>query len=328
MTASLERRQTKLFAAEERVEAAAVPTEHTELAAQLSSRLRLGTMSWSFSGWRGRVYGPLSDIGRLAEDGLAAYAANPLHRAVEIDRSYYDLLPSNVFRHFAEQVPEDFRFLVKAHQDCTIRRYPLHGRYGKKGGRDNPRHLDAAYASERVIAPTLEGLGTKLGVLLFQFSPEDLGPVPVFAERLKAFLAGLPKGVTYAVELRKRELLTAAYAAALEAAGAVHCHNAWSDMPSVLEQAKGMPPATRRPLVIRWLLRPTDNYRAASARFAPFDRIVEEDVARRVAIARLVGKALRRDVPSFVVINNDAEGCAPESIYRLARAIAETRDAA
>lgn len=70
--------------------------------------------------------------------------------------------------------------------------------------------------------------------------------------------------------------------------GAVHCHNVWS-----------------------------------SARFAPFDRVVEEDVTQRQAIARLVARALQHDVPAFVAVNNDAEGCAPESIHRLARAIAE-----
>jgi hypothetical protein len=133
----------------------------------------------------------------------------------------------------------------------------------------------------------------------------------------------LPKGVTYAVELRNPELLTPAYATALAQGGAVHCHNAWGEMPSVLEQARAVPPIARRPLIVRWLFPPGDSYAAASERLAPFDRIVLEDPMRREAIARLVANALRHDVPALVLVNNDAEGCAPESISRLAHAIAE-----
>jgi uncharacterized protein YecE (DUF72 family) len=316
--------QTSLFELPEpELEGAVTPPEHGELAARLPRGVRLGTMSWSYPGWRGIVYGSSVNVERLAEKGLSAYAKHPLLRAVEIDRSYYEPLPARAFESFAAHVPEDFRFIVKAHQDCTVQKFPLHARYGKKSGRENPRCLDAAYATEAVIGPTVEGLGEKLGVLLFQFSPQPIGSAQAFAERLGTFLTRLPSGVPYAVELRNRELFTPAYAAALAEAGAVHCHNVWSSMPAVLEQAKQMPPVTRRPLVVRWLLRPGDKYAAASARFAPFDRIVEEDVTQRQAIARLVSRAVQHDVPAFVAVNNDAEGCAPESIHRLARAITE-----
>jgi len=307
----------------EQVEAAPARSEQVELAARLPAGIRLGTMSWTFPGWRGIVYAANARAERLAAEGLAAYAQHPLLRAVEIDRSYYDPLSSESFRGLAEQVPEGFRFLVKAHQACTIQRFPQHARYGKKRGGENPLFLDAAYASEAVIGPTLEGLGVKLSGLLFQFSPEDFGAPQRFAERLQSFLAGLPKGVTYAVELRNPSLFTPAYAAALAAGGAVHCHNAWGELPSVLAQAKALPPVARRPLVVRWLFPPGDSYAAASERLAPFDRIVAEDVTRRAAIARLVANALRHDVPALVLVNNDAEGCAPESIERLARAIVE-----
>ena len=307
----------------EKVEAAPARSEQVELAARLPAGIRLGTMSWTFPGWRGIVYAANARAERLAAEGLAAYAQHPLLRAVEIDRSYYDPLSSESFRGLAEQVPEGFRFLVKAHQACTIQRFPQHARYGKKRGGENPLFLDAAYASEAVIGPTLEGLGVKLSGLLFQFSPEDFGAPQRFAERLQSFLAGLPKGVTYAVELRNPSLFTPAYAAALAAGGAVHCHNAWGELPSVLAQAKALPPVARRPLVVRWLFPPGDSYAAASERLAPFDRIVAEDVTRRDAIARLVANALRHEVPALVLVNNDAEGCAPESIERLARAIVE-----
>lgn len=305
------------------IEAAPTGPEHAQWGARLPAGVRLGTMSWAFPGWRGIVYAANAPADRLAAEGLVPYAKHPLLRAVEIDRSYYDPLSSDSFRVLAEQVPENFRFLVKAHQACTIQRFPQHARYGKKRGGANESFLDATYAAEAVIGPTVEGLGSKLAALLFQFSPEDFGLPQLFAERLHSFLAALPKQVTYAVELRNAELFTPAYAAALAESGAVHCHNAWGELPSVLTQAKALPPAARRPLIVRWLFPPGDSYAAASERLAPFDRIVLEDPTRRDAIARLVTTALRHDVPAMVFVNNDAEGCAPESIYRLARAIVE-----
>jgi uncharacterized protein YecE (DUF72 family) len=307
----------------EEIEPAPARPEQLELAARLPAELRLGTMSWAFPGWRGIVYAANAPSDRLAAEGLAAYAQQPLLRAAEIDRSYYDPQSSESFRALAQQVPDGFRFLVKAHQACTIQRFPQHTRYGKKRGEQNALFLDAAYAIDAVIGPTLEGLGAKLGALLFQFSPEEFGAPQVFAERLQSFLAALPKDVTYAVELRSPSLFTPAYAAALAEGGAVHCHNAWGELPSVLAQAKALPPVARRPLIVRWLFPPGDSYAAASERLAPFDRIVLEDPTRRQAIARLVANALRHAVPALVLVNNDAEGCAPESIYRLARAIVE-----
>lgn len=307
-----------------RVAPAPARAEHVELAARLPAALRFGTMSWSFPGWRGIVYAADASAERLAAEGLAAYAAHPLLRAVEIDRSFYEPLSSERLQPMAAEVPDDFRFVVKAHQECTLRRFPAHARYGKKSGAVNTRFLDPAYASDVVVGPTRDGLGDKLAALLFQFSPEDQGPPEVFAERLAAFLAALPRGVTYAVELRSPALFTPAYAAALAAAGAVHCHNAWSDMPSVLTQAKVVPPSARSPLLVRWLLRPGDSYAKAGDRLAPFDRIAEEDAPRRGVIARLVTRALQHEVPAIVLVNNDAEGCAPESIARLARSIADS----
>ena len=99
-------------------------------------------------------------------------------------------------------------------------------------------------------------------------------------------------------------------------------------MPHVLAQARQVPPALRNPLVIRWLLAPGEVYADARDRFRPFDRIAREDLPVRSAIARLVVKAAAHGVPALVLINNKAEGCAPESAFRLARAIVHARAAA
>ena len=316
--------QPTLFALPPRViEPAAVDAAQVALAGALPPDLRMGTMSWSFAGWRGVVYAKDAEPKLLGEAGLTAYCRHPLLRTVEIDRSFYDPLPERYFNEVAQQVPEGFRFLVKAHEECTLQRFPRHARYGKKQGEPNPRFLDAGYAETAVVAQCAAGLGDKMAALLFQFPPQDLGEPRAFADRLQAFLERLPRGVAYAVELRNAELLTPAYARALEASSALHAHNVWGAMPSVLAQARLIPPPARRPLIVRWLMRSGDDYEGARSRFLPFNRLAEPDTRNREDIATLISKALAHGVPAFVVVNNKAEGCAPASIFELARRIAE-----
>jgi uncharacterized protein YecE (DUF72 family) len=302
-----------------------LPPELHALGAAVPAGLRLGTMSWNYPGWRGIVYAADAPSRSLSALGLTAYAKHPLFRTVEIDRTYYEPLPPRDLRAYADQVPGDFRFIVKAHDACVLARFPARSRYGARAGQPNPLFLDAAHATDAVVGPTVVGLGARLGVVLLQFPPQDVGTGGAFAARLGAFLERLPRGPTYAVELRNADLVSAPYGEALAAAGAVHVHNVWSSMPPVAEQARRLPPATRRPLVVRWLFPRGDSYEDAGARYEPFSRLVDEDAASRAAVADLVVRALAHDVPAFVTVDNKAEGSSPESIARLAREIAARR---
>src|SRR5262252_9527711 len=165
--------QGSLFSVEPpKLEAATPMPEHVALAARLPESVRLGGMSWSYPGWLGHVYARTVATKRLSDLGLTAYSKHPLLRVVEIDRSYYDPLAAGAYREYAEQVPANFRFLAKAHEDCVVLRFPNHARYGKRSGQQNGRFLDHAYATDAVIAPWKEGLGDKAGALVFQFPPQ------------------------------------------------------------------------------------------------------------------------------------------------------------
>jgi len=172
-----------------------------------------------------------------------------------------------------------------------------------------------------VVAPYVQGLGEKGGALLFQFAPQDLGGPARFAEELGAFLTALPRGPLYAVELRNREILTPRYAAALAAAGAAHCINAHPRMPDVRTQAALTGLATAPALVVRWLLGPGETYEEAGRRFAPFDRLQEEDPTTRRGLATLARESVARHQPVLITVNNNAEGSAPLSIVKLAAEI-------
>jgi len=305
-------------------EAARVPPELLELGSRLPPALRLGTSSWSFPGWTGLVYAADASQAVLARSGLPAYARHPLLRTVGIDRTFYGPVPADSFRAWAEAVPEDFRFLAKAHEELTLARFPLHDRYGARRGERSTRFLDPAYASDLVVAPFVEGLGEKAGPLVFQFPPQDpelLGRPERFAERLQRFLAALPAGPLYGVEVRNPGLLVPDYREALASVGAVPVLAAWGPMPSVPEQARRTGAGRARALVVRWMLHPGLGYEEARELYAPFDRLLHEDPGTREDIARLSTEALGEGRSVYVTINNKAEGSAPVSAERLAGAI-------
>lgn len=292
-----------------------------ETARLLPAGIVLGTSSWHFPGWVRLVYDRLADQRVLAREGLAAYGQHPLLRCAGIDRTFHAPIPAAEFRRYAEQVPAQFRFVVKAPMLCTA--VAMRGDLGV-GATPNPRFLDAAFAVEHFVEPCLAGLGNKAGALVFQFPPvgRDYTRRPdVFAERLEAFLAALPRGPLYAVELRDPMLVTAGYLQALQAAGAHHCLGLHPRMPVASEQARLAGVAHAGPLVVRWNLHQGLGYEQAKARYQPFARLVDEDIPTRVALARLCLEAAGRGDPAFVIASNKAEGSAPLTLFKLAEQI-------
>ena len=281
----------------------------------------MGTSSWSFPGWDGLVYQGAFSESHLARHGLAAYARHPLFRAVGIDRTYYAPISAEVFASYAGAVPDDFRFLAKAHELCTLARLPRHDRHGSNKGELNSRFLDPAYARDAVVEPFATGLGDKAGPLLFQLAPQSMealeGPLR-FAERLHRFLTALPRGPLYAVEVRNTSLLTRDYAEALADAGACHCINLWGRMPPPAIQAEKAGTGSAPAVIIRWMLVRHMRYQQARDAYAPFNAIVDRDQQARNNIVDLIRKAENAGQPTYVIVNNKAEGSAPLSIAALA----------
>jgi uncharacterized protein YecE (DUF72 family) len=330
--------QRLLFGDVDAVDPAPVTPTVRQLGAALPQRIHLGTSSWSFPGWTGLVYAPRGDRPApeqaLARHGLAAYAAHPLFRTVSLDRTFYAPLTRDEFATYAAQVPADFRFVVKAPAAFTD---PVIRQMGSGvAARDNPSFLDAAAAASVFVRPALEGLGAKAGVLVFQCPPLGrrlLAEVPRLVARLAAFMAAVAARHTgsagplpfFALEVRDPELTTAALAAGLADAGAIPCLAVHARMPPVAVQAAALGldrDDCPLPLVARWNLHAGHAYEEAKRAYAPFDRIVEEDVPTREVLARLAARAAAGGRDVFITVNNKAEGSAPVSVERLAAAIA------
>ncbi len=138
--------------------------------------LRVGCAMWAHKPWQGRF---LPDGLRRA-DQLPAYAT--WCTAVEGNTTAYGLPSPTTVAAWAAETPPGFRFLFKLPQEITHRR--------------RLRHAEAELAE---VVDLLAPLGERAEVLTVQlpagFGPGDLGV-------LSAFLARVPEGHRYAVEVR------------------------------------------------------------------------------------------------------------------------------
>ncbi|MCC5862418.1 MAG: DUF72 domain-containing protein [Gammaproteobacteria bacterium] len=319
--------QLGLFAAADApvVEPAPVPPSLAAVAAALPVGFRLGSSSWAFPGWAGQVWAKEYPERLLARHGLPAYAAHPLLGTVSIDRSYYAPLTAAQYAAYAAQVPESFRFVVKAPAELTAAQRPT-----AAGGGQNAGFLDSELAQRVLVAPAQAGLASRLGLALLQFPPLPaswLEDIAGFAARLEGFLASLPPAFPRAVELRNPEVLHPAVFAALGNTGTLYCYTVHPRAPSIDEQHALLPAelTARGPLVVRWNLRPGERYASAKARFAPFTHIQAEDRSNRPAIVSLCRRAVAAARPAYIIANNKAEGCAPATLFRLAEEIVAAR---
>ncbi|WP_428423910.1 DUF72 domain-containing protein [Methylibium sp.] len=310
------------------VQAAEVAGPLKRLAVDLGPLVRFGTSSWYFPGWEGLVFRGRHSESTLSRHGLAAYAQHPLLRTVSLDRSFYRPLPAASYAALAAQVPDDFRFVVKATAavtDASVRQ-PGSG----APGQPNPLFLDPATTLETVLRPAVDGLGHKLGVLLFQLSPLPTGwllsppeRLPQALDRLFTALARSDRGPgLLAIELRDPELLTPELAALLKSHGVRYCVGLHDRMPPLDAQLPMLRATWPGPLVCRWSLQRGLRYQQAKARFEPFGALAAPDPATREALARLIAATVRAGQPVFATINNKAEGSAPLSVLALAEAVA------
>ncbi|MEY4908148.1 MAG: hypothetical protein RL260_1866 [Pseudomonadota bacterium] len=304
------------------------------LARALSPRIHLGTSSWSFPGWAGLVWAGMHRDAELARDGLPAYARHPLLRTVSIDRSFYRPMTAAQFAEYAAQVPDDFRFIVKA--PALVADAVLRAADGR-GVQPNPAFLDPRAAIDAFVQPALDGLGHKIGALVVEIPPLPSvlrRDMPALFGRLARMLAALPalaptapEGVI-AVEVRDADWLVPAFRDVLRDHGARYCLGLHPRLPPIAEQLPLLRAMWPGPFVCRWSLNRlhgAQGYEAAKSGYAPFDRLVDPDPETRTALARIVRGTAAAGFPVYVSVNNKAEGCAPLSVVALAQAvIAET----
>lgn len=312
------------------VEPAIQQPELIALGQNLLPHLRLGTSSWNYPGWEGLVWDREYPETNLSRYGLTAYCKHPLFRAVSIDRSFYRPLNVAQFAEYASQVNQDFRFVVKAPSlitDALIRDE------SGRGMRPNAHFLNAAEAVQMFVEPALEGLGHKLGALVFQISPLPvswLARMPELINRLHHLLRTIPDvklaapDAVVAVEVRDREWLTPQLVQALRDTGATYCMGLHAKMPSIAEQLPILRALWPGPLVCRWNLNPLHGaygYEDAQQAYSPYDKMLDPDLETRTKLAQVIAGTAKAGQNVYVTLSNKAEGSAPLSVIELAKAV-------
>lgn len=135
----------------------------------------VGTSGYAFKEWKGPFYPEKLPDSEM----LSTYATH--FDAVEINNTFYRMPREKNLLEWAAQVPESFRFTLKATQRIT-------------------HHARLQDVGELVgyLAQTSAVLGQRLGANLFQLPPNFKKDLP----RLEGFLAVLPKRWPVTVEFR------------------------------------------------------------------------------------------------------------------------------
>jgi uncharacterized protein YecE (DUF72 family) len=288
-------------------------------AATLAQRgVFIGTSSWKYEGWLGQLYTPERYVyrGKVARtrferECLREYAE--VFKTVCVDAAYYDFPRREYLEKLAEAVPEDFHFGFKVTDAVTIKKFPNLPRFGVRAGKTNEHFLNADLFAAAFLKPC-EAILDKVGVLLFEFSRFWIGDYEHgrdFVGDLDRFLAQLPRGWPYAVELRNRQWLRDEYFGCLARHGVAHVFNNWDAMPSVGEQM-ALPGSNPQPelTAARFLLKPGRKYEEAVKTFQPYDQVKEPNLNARAACRALIAQG-KADVPArktFIYVNNRLEG--------------------
>ncbi len=138
-------------------------------------KVSVGTSGYSYKAWLGNFYP--EDLS--AKEMLRFYSSRL--PAVEINNTFYRLPKESVLASWAEQVPMNFRFVLKGPRKIThVKRL-----------KDSQSEVEYLFR----VAPSL---GHKLGAILFQLPPNLRKDV----ERLEKFLSLIPTESAVAFEFR------------------------------------------------------------------------------------------------------------------------------
>jgi len=137
--------------------------------------LYVGTSGYSYKEWKGNFYPE-----KLPAKEMLSYYASRLP-AVEINNTFYRLPQKSMLENWKEQVPENFRFSVKASQRIT-----------------HFKRLKDVAEETRYLIEAVSVLEDRLGVILFQLPPN----MKKDFERLEMFVNQLPEGTRAAFEFR------------------------------------------------------------------------------------------------------------------------------
>jgi uncharacterized protein YecE (DUF72 family) len=285
------------------------------------SGIFIGASSWKYAGWIGTLYDEQRYIwrGKFGEKRFERYCLQEyaeVFKTVCVDAAYYKFPDDAYLQDLVCLAPPGFLFGFKVTDEITIKKFPNLPRFGIKAGKLNEHFLNADLFASAFLKP-LEKCKDKVGIMIYEFSKfytDDFKSVGEFIPALEKFLALLPKGWPYGIEIRNKYFLVPEYFALLKQYGITHVFNSWNEMPSVLEQLSLDGCRTNLALTAaRFLLKPGRDYETAVKLFKPYDRIKEPNPEARAAAVKLIQQHPKPG-KTFIFVNNRLEGNALETI--------------
>ena len=192
-------------------------------AARLAPNLRpladqgvyFGTSSWKYDGWVGSIYSrhryttrSKFSKAKFEENCLTEYART--FPTVCGDLTFYQFPSEQYWAKLFDATPRDFVFGFKVPEDITVETWSKHARYGKRSGLAN-EHFLKANVLDQFFTSRLKRYGRQVGPLIFEFGTFNKKTFPTltdFLAVLDPFLAALPEGFRYAIEIRNENYLT------------------------------------------------------------------------------------------------------------------------
>jgi uncharacterized protein YecE (DUF72 family) len=290
---------------------------------QYKPYLRIGTCSWKYDSWKGLVYDP--DKKYHFYDYLSDYAR--YFNTVEIDQWFWSLFPQGAklpdpetVKSYADSVPDDFLFTVKVPNSITLTHYYAKQPPSLKGyaNSPNPHFLDVDLLNR--FLETLDPMKGKLGPVMFQFEYLNKKKMPskeAFLERIGEFFYKAPTEFDYAVETRNPNYLAKDFFDFLREQGLGFVLLEGYYMPHIADIATEYDFRTTGFSIVR--LHGPDRQEIEERTGGLWSEIVDPKDKGLSAAASIIRENTKRDIASFVNVNNHYEGCAPLTIQRLLR---------
>jgi uncharacterized protein YecE (DUF72 family) len=254
------------------------------------AEIHIGTSAFTAAGWETAFY----PAGMKPADYPTYYATK--FGTVEVDSTFYRTPSVATVNGWARKVPDGFLLAAKVPQLIT------HNKVLKDCDADLKGYLE-----------NMDLMGNKLGPLLFQFGYFNKSAFKSGQEclaRLEPFLKKLPKGYSFAVEIRNKQWLTAEFFDLLRAHNVAFAliDQVW--MPRATELFEKFDPITADFTYIRLL----GDRKGIEQKTKIWDKVIVDRSRELMSWVNVCQRTVRRGIPTYVYVNNHYAGFAPGTI--------------
>lgn len=282
----------------------------------MSGQLHIGTCSWKYPSWEGLVYSSPKPDNYLLE-----YSRK--YKSVEIDQWFWSLfgidkvvLPKReVVEEYADSVPDDFRFVIKAPNSLSLTH--LYKQYSGKKMVENPHFLNPDLY--QTFLDSIAPLHPRIGAINLQFEYLNKLKMPspsMFLEQFVRFVSMVDGSIPLCIEIRNPNFLTDQYFTILtdHQVGHTFCQGYY--MPDIQDIYNRHSQLIKGTSVIRLL--GTDRQGIEKATNKKWDQAIAPQDHEIPGIAKLIRKMVDQSgMDVYLNVNNHYEGSAPITIQKM-----------